>query len=52
MSEKVKNPHKKVRHQWERSPVEKPHSTKKGEKGYNRNKFKEKDKERLKEERG
>ncbi|MBZ0257426.1 hypothetical protein K8I31_15270 [bacterium] len=41
MNKKTSNPHKKVRHTWERSPVEKPHSTKKGKKGYNRKQIKD-----------
>lgn len=33
-------PIKKIRYIWSRKPIETPHSTKKGKKGYNRKKFK------------
>ncbi len=49
MKKKIKNPHKQVRHTWERSPVEKPHSTKKGKKGYNRRKSKQQDQKQINE---
>lgn len=49
MKKKLSNPHKKVRHTWKRSPVEKPHSTKKGKKGYNRNQSKEEERKRVDE---
>ena len=36
---KSKNPYNGVRYKWSRKPEEIPHSTKKGNRGYNRKKF-------------
>ncbi|MBI1390459.1 MAG: hypothetical protein GC154_18640 [bacterium] len=41
MSEKAYNPHKKIRYTWDRDPEEHAHSTKKGAKGYDRNRWKD-----------
>lgn len=47
---KNKNPYQSVRKSWSRSPVEQPHSSKKGAKGYNRKRINKETRKQIQDE--